>query len=119
MSEDTPAEQPTEQPTESKGVSMAHQWTDEQRAKFRETMQRINSKKLADKVEKAHKKALAAQRKARYKQKLRYKGNGLEQRKTDVSPADLPVIELSDGNLKDIQEFAAFMAAAWRVYKGL
>lgn len=100
---------------------MAHQWSEEQRAKFKETMQRINSKKLAKKVEKEHQAALAAQRKTRYRQRLKLsrKGDSWKQRRTDIAPADLPVVELPNGDQRDVQEFAAFMAAAWKVYKGL
>jgi hypothetical protein len=100
---------------------MAQKWTDEQKAKFKETMTRIYAEKRARKEQAMEK---LAKRKAEYrakaKKRLRYKGNGLEQRKTDVVlPHNLPVIEISNGVSRDVQEFAEFMAAAWRVYKGL
>ena len=107
---------------------MAQKWTEEQKSKFKETMKGIYAKKRAQKEESAKK---LAERKARYRAKTKkdkhqikvktiyYKRNGGEQRKTDVAPQDLPVIEIRNGNTRDVQEFAAFMAEAWRVYKGL
>jgi hypothetical protein len=94
---------------------MAQKWTDEQKSKFKETMTRIYAEKRARKEEAARK---LSERKAKYraKAKKKPKSNGLVQR---ISPRDLPVIEVEipNGAERDMQEFAAFMAAAWKVYK--
>lgn len=94
---------------------MAQKWTEEQKSKFKETMRRIYAEKRARKEAAAKK---LSERKAKYRAKVKKKpkGNGLVQR---ISPRDLPVIEVEipNGAARDMQEFAEFMAAAWKVYK--
>jgi sRNA-binding protein len=106
----------------AKGVKMARKWTDEQKARFKATMKKLSAAKRAraEATMAQREKTKRSKAKGRIKIKtIYYKSNGGEKRKTDVAPLNLPVVEIPNGNQRDMQEFAAFMAEAYRVYKGL